>query len=229
MHTRKTLIAAATLGLGLLAGVAIAAPVTMNFDGMGASEYVANFYDGGCSTIAGLIPATCGGPDYGVAWSGAITADTLTPTPPSSPNFMAYADGVSATMNVAAGFKDNGFSFAYYGGGPTVAVYSGVDGTGRLLSSQTLSSSLCGLSFCWTNYDFDFSGIAESVVFGGTGVFDNITFDQAASVAEPGELGIFAPGLLLLATFAVLRRRPARRPRSNPVSCFIQKIDREDV
>lgn len=208
---KRQLSIGVTLGLGiLLAGAAEATPVTMNFDGMGATEYVDNFYNGGCSTIAGLIPATCGGPNYGVAWSGAITADRLAPTPPSSPNFMAYADGVSATMNVATGFKDAGFSFAYYGGGPTVAVYSGLDGTGSLLASQTLASSLCGLSFCWTNYDFDFSGTAESVVFGGTGVFDNITFDKAASVAEPGELGLFTVGLLLVGVFACVRRRAVR-------------------
>lgn len=208
VSTRRTLSIAATLALGmLLAGAASATPVTMNFDGMGVPEYVDNFYNGGCSTIAGLIPATCGGPDYGVVWSGAITADRLAPTPPSAPNFMAYANGVSATMNVAAGFNDAGFSFGYYGGGPTVAVYSGLDGTGHLLASQTLASSLCGLSFCWTNYDFDFPGTAESVVFGGTGVFDNITFDKAANVPEPGELGMFAVGLVLLGMFAGVRRR----------------------
>jgi hypothetical protein len=190
----------------LLAGIASASPVTMNFDGMGVPEYVDNFYNGGCSTLAGLIPATCGGPDYGVVWSGAITADRLAPPPPSSPNFMAYADGVSATMNVATGFNDAGFSFAYYGGGPTVSVYSGLDGTGDLLASQTLDSSLCGLSFCWTADDFGFSGIAKSVVFGGTGVFDNISFNMA-SVPEPAGFGIFALGLVLMGVFANLRRR----------------------
>ncbi|MFZ0501755.1 MAG: hypothetical protein WAU49_20960 [Steroidobacteraceae bacterium] len=208
MRTRnKQLGIAATLGLWmLLAGTAGATPVTMNFEGMGVPEYVDNFYNGGCSTIAGLIPATCGGPNYGVSWSGAITANRLAAPPPSAPNFMAYADGVSATMNVAAGFHDTGFSFAYYGGGPTVSVYSGLDGTGALLASQTLDSSLCGLSFCWTSDDFDFSGLAKSVVFGGTGVFDNITFDEA-NVPEPAGLGIFAAGLVLMGVFAERRRR----------------------
>lgn len=195
----------------LCTGVASATPVTMNFDGMGVPEYVDNFYNGGCSTIAGLIPATCGGPNYGVVWSGAITANRLAPTPPSPPNFMAYADGVSATMNISAGFNDGGFSFAYYGGGPTVEVFSGVNGTGSLLASQTLASSLCGLSFCWTSYDLDFPGIAESVTFGGTGVFDNITFNKATTgVPEPGGLGLFAAGLLLMGVFAGVRRRVAR-------------------
>lgn len=209
---RRQLSITATLGLAMLcAGVASAAPVTMNFDGMGVPEYVDNFYNGGCSTIAGLLPATCGGPHYGVVWSGAITANRLAPTPPSPPNFMAYADGVSATMNVAAGFKDPGFSFDYYGGGPTVSVFSGVDGSGRLLASQTLNSSLCGLSFCWTSYDFAFSGTAESVVFGGTGVFDNITFNKT-SVPEPAGLGLLTLGLLLMGVFPRVRRRVALRP-----------------
>jgi hypothetical protein len=63
VSTRKRQLGiAATLGLGMLfAGIASATPVTMNFDGMGVPEYVDNFYNGGCSTIAGLIPATCGG------------------------------------------------------------------------------------------------------------------------------------------------------------------------
>lgn len=213
MSTRKRQLGiTATLGLGmLLAGTASATPVTMNFDGMGVPEYVDNFYNGGCSTIAGLLPATCGGPNYGVVWSGAITANRLAPTPPSAPNFMAYANDVSATMNVAAGFNDSRFSFDYYGGGPTLAVFSGLNGTGRLLASQTLSSSLCGLSFCWTPYDLGFPGVAESVVFGGTGVFDNITFNKGSVAApEPGGLGMLALGLLLIAVFAGVRRRVTR-------------------
>ena len=206
-RTRQLGIAAA-LGLGMVfAGAASATIVTMNFEGMGVPEYVDNFYNGGCSTIAGLVPATCGGPNYGVVWSGAITADRLAPTAPSPPNFMAYADGVSATMNVTAGFNDAGFSFDYYGGGPTVSVFSGLNGTGSLLASQTLDSSVCGLSFCWTPYDLDFSGIARSVVFGGTGVFDNITFNEASgTVPEPGGFGMLALGLLLLGVFAGVRR-----------------------
>lgn len=213
MSTRKRQLSmTAVLVLGVLcAGVASAAPVTMNFDGMGVPEYVDNFYNGGCSTIAGLLPATCGGPNYGVVWSGAITANRLAPTPPSPPNFMAYADGVSATMNVRAGFNDAGFSFDYYGGGPTVSVFSGLNGTGSLLTSQTLNSSLCGLSFCWTPYDVDFSGTAESVVFGGTGVFDNITFNKTG-VPEPGGLGLLALGLLLMGVFPSVRRHVALSP-----------------
>lgn len=210
MSKRKRLLAIAT-ALGpamLLAGVAGATPVTMSFDGMGVPEYVDNYYDGGCSTIAGVVPATCGGPNYGVTWSGAITADRLAPPPPSSPDFMAYADGVSATMDVASGFKGAGFSFDYYGGGPTVSVFSGLNGTGSLLTSQTLDSSLCGLAFCWKSYDLDFSGTAESVIFGGTGVFDNITFNEgSATVPEPGGLGMAALGLLLMGAFAGVRRR----------------------
>ena len=223
MNTRKRQLGIiATLGLGMLfAGIVSATQVTMNFDGMGVPEYVDNFYNGGCSTIAGLIPATCGGPNYGVVWSGAITANRLAPPPPSLPNFMAYADGVSATMNVAAGFNDTGFSFAYYGGGPTVSVYSGLGGSGALLASQTLDSSLCGLSFCWTSYDLDFSGIAKSVVFGGTGVFDNITFNMTSSVPEPAGFGIFVLGLLLMGVFAGVRRRWSESTRPARVEHFI--------
>lgn len=206
---------AAVLGAGVLfAGIASATPVTMNFDfDPGANpQYVDNYYNGGCSTILGIVPATCGGPKYGVGWSGAITSDGngTTPVPPSAPNFMAYANGASATMNVAAGFAGTGFSFAYYGGGPTVAVYSGLDGTGTVLASETLDSSLCGLSFCWQSYAFpDFAGTAMSVVFGGTGVFDNIAIDTVKPVPEPAEFGMFGLGVLLIGLFAGLRQRVA--------------------
>ncbi|HEX7369678.1 MAG TPA: hypothetical protein VF284_05265 [Rhodanobacteraceae bacterium] len=210
LHKRLSLTG--VLGVGVLfAGIASAMPVTMNFDGIATSEQVADYYNGGQASILGLIPDGPNGPDYGVVWSGAVATDGngSTPTPPSSPNFMAYADGVSATMNVAAGFGGSGFSFAYYGGGPTVTIHSGLDGSGSLLASETLDSSLCGISFCWQSFAFpDFSGTAKSVVFGGTGVFDDITFDMTPNaVPEPAEFGIFGFGVLLVGLFAGMRRR----------------------
>lgn len=214
MHAlkRKKFDIAAVLGVGaLFAGVASATPVTMNFDGITNSEYVSNYYDGGQATILGLIPDGPNGPNYGVVWSGAVATNGngSVPTPPSPPEFMAYADGVSATMNVAGGFRGTGFSFDYYGGGPTLAVYSGLDGTGTLLASETLDSSLCGLAFCWLPDSLSFSGTAQSVVFGGTGAFDNISLNTVISVKvpEPAEVGMFGFGVLLIGLFAGLRQR----------------------
>lgn len=214
---KKQLGIACTLVTGvLLCGIACAAPVTMNFDGMGTNEQVANYYNGGCSTFFGS-PATCGGPNYGVMWSGAQTSDVTssssgTLSPPSSPNYIILTnpDGLfqSATMNVAAGFG-TGLAFYYYGS-PMVAVYSGPNGTGTLLNpgSAMLDLATCGsLGFC--SHGLGFSGSAMSVIFSGNGIFDNVTLGRASAVPEPAEFGMFGLGVLLIGLFAGLRRRKA--------------------
>lgn len=200
----------------LIGGIACAAPVTMNFDGMGTNEQVANFYNGGCSTFLGS-PATCGGPSDGVVWSGAQTSNVTssasgTLSPPSPPNYIILTNNnggiLSATMNVAAGFG-TGLAF-YYFGSPMVAVYSGLNGTGTLLNpgSATLDLATCGsLGFC--PYGLGFSGSAMSVIFSGNGIFDNITLGRVSAVPEPAAFGMFGLGVLLIGLFDVLRRRMA--------------------
>lgn len=212
---RKCCLAAAIAAGMLFAGAASAMPVTMNFDGINTGDQVSNFYNGGQATIVGLIPDGSNGPNYGVVWSGAQTSDLTSslngpPAPPSAPNYITpiNPDGLfrSATMNVAAGFGSAGFSF-YYFGAPTVAVYSGMDGGGSLLASDTFGTC-ASTSFC--SSALTFAGDAMSVVFTGPGVFDNISFDmKAKAVPEPAAAGIFGFGVLLIGLFAGLRRRTA--------------------
>lgn len=210
---RKRCIAAA-IGLGLLfAGAASATSVTMNFDGVSAGDQIDSYYNGGQATILGLVPDGASGPNYGVVWSGAQAADLTSsvsgpPAPPSGANYITLTHSVGlfegATMDVAAGFAGSGFSF-YYFGAPTVSVYSGLDGGGNLIGAQTFGSC-SSTSFC--SSDLDFLGNAQSVVFTGPGVFDNISFDMSGhAVPEPAAAGMFGFGALLIGVFASRRRR----------------------
>lgn len=220
------IVAIAGLAFGT---VAAANPVTMTFDQLNNGEYVHNYYDGGCGEA--LFSPTCGGPDYGVVWKGAALANNFDGhgNPPSSPNYITRF-GLSSnpmTMNVAAGFSD-GFSFYYswagsFFGSPSVTIYDGLDGTGNVLAttgdldrSPFTCSGGFGRSNCWTLVDdLTFSGIARSVTFDaipfiGAG-FDNVSFnlDSPTAVPEPGVLGMFGAGLLLIGVFLGLRCRTA--------------------
>lgn len=212
--SKKKRCIAAAIGAGMLfAGAASATPVTMNFDGINTGDQVDNYYNGGQATILGLVPDGPNGPNYGVVWSGAQTSDLTSslsgpPAPPSGPNYITLTNSVGlfqgATMDVAAGFGSAGFSF-YYFGAPTVGVYSGLDGGGSLLASQTFGTCASS-SFCTS--DLAFMGTAMSVVFTGPGVFDNIAFNMATkAVPEPAAAGIFGFGVVLIGLFAGLHRR----------------------
>ncbi|MEO6798905.1 MAG: hypothetical protein ABI178_03065 [Rhodanobacter sp.] len=218
----------------LFCGIASAATVVMNFDQLNSQgEYVDNYYNGGCgSTYAGGT-ITCGGPDYGVVWSGALAGGAPNgyynnaSNEPSQPNVMDFVgDYNNAVMNVAAGFT-GGFSFyyssPYYTG--SIDVYSSLNGTGSLLASLILPQTLANCDgasenySCWNPIGVAFTGTAESVAFGGTFqsgqgyiVFDNITLGSGTpmnNLPEPAALGIFGRGALLIGLFVGGRRRVA--------------------
>ena len=231
MCARKRLIGGTVVFvLGLIfAGLASAGPVVMNFDGItgnsGNGEYVDQYYNGGCTSSYGGGSTTCGGPNYGVAWSGAIACGAPAglcnnvANEPSSPNVIVFLTTTSAIMNVAAGFN-TGFSFFYAAPFFTgsITVYSGLNDTGTILATLSLptnGNNCSGFSenySCWTPIGVSFSGTAESVDFGGTAnyiVFDNVTIGSSTpkGVPEPGILGMFGLGVLLIGLFAGLRRR----------------------
>lgn len=228
LHRRTAIAIVVMAGLGF-AGLAAATPVTMDFDQLlnARGEYVDHYYNGGCTTPFAAGAPTCGGPDYGVVWSGALAAPAgpADPNVPSAPNLMTYM-GPGATMNVATGFG-SGLSFHYFTLGNAVgdlAVYSGLDGTGTLLASATLPAtrSRCGLgpamARCWDLFEMTFDGMARSVVFSGTHGrigFDDVGFDMASptvAVPEPAGRGMFGLGLLLAGLMAWSRRRRRRCP-----------------
>lgn len=236
----KTLMKRAGLGAALVcglawAGVAGATSVTMTFDelqmnGIAGGQYVDQYYNGGCGTAFNGGTVTCDGPNWGVVWSGAAVAKggpTLT-NMPSSPNAIIPSVPLGTSgqdprmiMNVANGFT-SGFSFYYSSRNANafVTLYSGSDGTGNVLATTNLAKSpqtcngTAGFFNCWSFVDtLTFSGVAHSVVFGGTFnnvAYDSISFDlnpASTSVPEPAALGMFGLGALLIGLAAGLRRR----------------------
>lgn len=207
---KKRIGIALVMVAGLLAGgVASAAPITMDFDGLTSGASVHNYYNGGCSTIFGFR-ANCHGADYGVVWKGATVGSSA--GAPSPSGFAGLLLDDQATLNIAAGF-DGGLSFDYYNlsnflFSGSVSVYSGVNGRGTQLSYADL-----GTTNGWDFFDLTFSGIAKSVIFNGSPFFftgfDNVTLgaNGPTPVPEPAALGVFGLGVLLLGLFAGLRRR----------------------
>lgn len=229
MNTLKKQIGiAAALILGVLfTGIAGATTVVMNFNlSQPGGEYVDNYYNGGCSSSYGGGGTTCGGPNYGVVWSGAIAGYAPNgiwsngSNEPSSPGIMAFLDANQAYMNVAAGFT-TGFSFYYASAGNagSINVYSGQNGTGTVLATLNLpgTAAYCGSTAysCWDPIGVTFAGTAMSVAFGGTAnyiAFDDVTLGSSTpgqNVPEPAALGMFGLGVLLIGLFAGMRRRLA--------------------
>ena len=206
----KTAAGLLLLVAGTLSGVATATPITMDFDGLTPGTSVNRYYDGGC-TKGIFFPVDCHGSDYGVVWKGATVGGSGGAH--SGSGFTGLALDDNATMNVAAGF-DGGLSFYYYNTSNrwftgAVSVYSGKNGNGTLLSSLVLDPTNG-----WDFFDLTFSGVAKSVIFQGSPLFftgfDDVTLGVSApvnAVPEPGALGLFGLGVLLMGLFGSRRRR----------------------
>lgn len=198
---------------------AMAAPVVLDFEGVGDLNAIGNYYNGGAGT------------NYGVSFSGATLAVVDTDAggsgnfanEPSSNTIMFFADGDNAILNFAAGF-DTGFSFFYSSNGAAIVdVYSGVNKTGTKLASINLASNFSNGgcvgdptgAYChWDAVGVSFAGIAKSIDFGGTAnfvAFDNVTFGSATPVPgipEPSTYALMALGLAGIG-FVARRRKSA--------------------
>lgn len=210
----------AGLALGTVHGNASASVIVLDFEGIGDFNPVGNFYNGGAGTNYGVSfsSATLALVDADAGGSGNFANE------PSANTVMFFLDANNAILNFAAGF-DTGFSFFYSSStAATINVYDGVDGTGNVLGSLTLTAqgfdSCAGDpsgSFCnWTAVGVAFAGTARSINFGGTANqtgFDEITFgsdvaggdtDTDTDVPEPGTLGLLGLGLVAI---GLMRRR----------------------
>jgi hypothetical protein len=226
---KKWILFAAVVSL-FTAQAALAGVTVLTFDQLGTiplavgEEPVLNFYNGG---YAGNGTPSCGftvcgpGPNYGVTFESnalALSSEDVGgggnfTNEPSSPNILFFLTGTGDVMNVASGIT-TGFSFDYSGnvaeGNGVVDIYSGLDGTGTLLASFVVNTSLTPLcssgpaSCVWEPDGVNFSGTAESVVFGGSANFigwDNITLGSSSpGTPEPTTLLLLGSGLAGVAT-----------------------------
>jgi len=221
---KKTLLFLAVLAFAA-ASSAMAGTTVMTFEGLGCTEPVMNYYDGGFGGF-GSGP----GPNYGVTWSSnslALQESTATGgacsgnfiNEPSPISVLFFLSGTGDVMDVPAGIT-TGFSFFYSGnsaiGNGSIDIYSGLDGTGTLLASFTADTSLTplcttGPNYCvWQPDGVAFNGTAESVVFGGAANFigwDNITLGSSVPVGTPEPASLALLGTAMLGAGLLLRKQ----------------------
>ena len=161
----------------LLAPLAQAARVTLDFEGFASFEGILDYYDGGAGHL-GAGP----GPDLGIRFD--IAASQTLPITrlanfPSPVVVMIWdpAVGTVMTMNVADGF--NGpvrFDYTSENFEIRVSVFSEPDGTGMLLDSVLLNPIVLAaandpsdLIDTWVPIEMTFPGTARSLVFESVG------------------------------------------------------------
>jgi hypothetical protein len=189
-NTQATITPDEIIQMGQNANSSRSSVIVLNFEGLGNSDAILEFYNGGLSQQG------YSGPNVGVEFLGnalaIIDADAggggNIANEPSPSTVLFFLTGSSAGMNVPAGFS-NGFSFFYSANidAAYVQVYSGLNGTGTLLASATLpvnwnvncTGDPSGGYCHWDPVGVTFSGVAKSVFFGGVAnfcAFDEITF-----------------------------------------------------
>ena len=199
------------LGVLLLLGSSAAQAVVLTFEGLGDQESINNYYAGGFGG-SGSGP----GPNYGITF----TSDSLSvidadnggsgnfSNNPSGHTIMFFLNGAD-TMNVAAGFT-TGFSFFYAnnGGDGLVSVYSGLNGTGTLLTTLSLPNTPNPFNV-WVPVGVSFGGTAMSVVWSGSANhigFDDVTLGSNRPGLPDGGSTIMLMGMAF-AGIAVLKRK----------------------
>ena len=210
-----SVVLAAVAVVALSAGSAHAAPIVLDFEGIGNLTSIGSFYNGGAGGNLGV--------EFSAGSEALIDADAggsgnFSNNPSGSSIAFFDWDQPSMTMNVAGGFL-NSLSFQYtslYFPG-LVSIWGGVNGTGQLLGIAALPrlTSGCGGGApgdfnCWSPVAVDFSGTAKSVKWSGVGNFlgvDDVKLNTANPVPEPATIVLLGTGIGV----AALRRRMAKR------------------
>lgn len=232
----KLLLSAAALCAATLSPAANAAVIYLDFENIApypnnSNVSIGGYYNGGTSSIG------TSGTNFGVEFTTGATLLCLNTAGTNCSNTSRGGQGIptsllgalyfpsaGASMNVTAGF-DTGFSGVYSnpnGSATTVSIYAGLNGTGTLLATSSLGATGAGACnstisggalYCpFENFSLGFSGIARSVVFGGTvnqQVFDDFTFGSVTVGGAVPEPATWA--MMLLGFFGVgyaMRRSP---------------------
>jgi len=223
MSYLKKIAGACAVAATLVAGNAVAAPITLSFEGVGDLHNVDTFYAGGTSSNGNS--GTDHGIVFGSSFYGLVDSDAggngVLANLPSGNTGLFFLDNNDATITVAQGFE-NAFSFYYSANlAGFVNVFDGQSGTGTLLATVNLAYNNAACSDIRNQYcnyalvNMTFDGLARSVVFGGEPgylVFDNLSFGAdpvSGDVPEPATLGLTALGLAGL--IAGRRKAAAKR------------------
>ena len=204
-----------------------AAYINISFEGIASypnnnDVLVENFYNGGVSSVG------TSGVNYGITFGSnsrvlCLNSQTVKCSNASRGGISDFADSLMSGLafvkngvdyiNVENGF-DQSFSFNYAmfdGGistsGHSVALFTGLNGTGTNLGSINLTTSAPGCpdygnaQFCQFKYQgMSVNGVARSIAFTNTGLsqiaIDDITFVNAfaATVPEPATWGMVILG-----------------------------------
>lgn len=184
----------------------------LNFEGLQSGQPVGTFYDGS---------GTPNTPNYGIFFSSnfiglrpsslSLGAGGLDPDPNSTPYIYISNSTLPGVMNAENGFS-SGLNFFYASlANETVTVWSGINGSGSVLASMTLSASCSGspTGCLWFDTGLSFSGTAESVTFSGPGNsigLSNITLGQSTTaVPEPSSIYLLGIGLLGICAYQLRR------------------------
>jgi hypothetical protein len=205
--------AALTLSLWLLLSSSLAHANSVDlltFYGLKDGQAVGNFYNG--SGVAST-------PNYGITFSsnfiGARSSSLggsggLSADPTSTPYIYINSSTLPGIMNVAGGFS-SGLNFFYAAlSNETVTVWSGINGTGTVLASMTLSTSCSSVASCtWFDAGLAFTGTAESVTFSGPangiGISTMVLGQSTPAVPEPSSIYLLGTGLLGICAYQVRR------------------------
>ena len=220
----KAVVSAAML-CAIVASPARGGPIVVTFDEpqLVDNDPLLTFYDGG-ATYRGIA----GGPDLGVSFT--INARERTHTsalvgPFTPPGIMQlYSDGaregegIPATMNVASGFSVGlFFDYAAIDAYGSISLYSGLNGTGKLLDFILLpiTSPETGPGIFVSNF-VTFDGVAQSIVFDGGN--KQLAFDEfILGVPEPPARSLLAIGALWCGIACWLSRAFKGQVRRVPV------------
>jgi len=195
----------------LLPSPSPASTVTLTFGSEVNEVEILNYFNGGADGHGAV------GPSDGVVFSStavqdlAGTAGKFENAPSAGVLYVTYSSSVAGVMNVASGFTalsldysllDNSSTYA-----STIDLYSGLNGTGTLVGTLSLSASSNPVActnhsdeFCtWTGASAQLSGIAESVVFASAAATANEGEEfaqlQVSEVPLPGAFLLLFSGL----------------------------------